>query len=248
MRARSVHGARLATAAAVAVLVLVGCDGGSGDAESAGDGGEEGAGADGGPDGAGEATSASPSPSGPDTAGASADPPPEPEPAETYHPPALSWVPPDEELDRMALEVEAAYVEYWAAYDAAASTGFTDVELLDTLLATAGEDTLEALHTQVAAIGDIGRVVEGRTEVLGVEVVALSPPVEDGPGLALHLDACVHMKGVLIEPDGTVVRELAGGDPELVRARLTDHDGEWILVSQVQQTPPCPELLRGEAG
>lgn len=167
----------------------------------------------------------------------------EQQPEDTYVPPELALMPPDEEVDRMVADAEEAYRAHWAAYDAAARTGFADPTHLDPLLASAGEDTLEALRLQVAAIGDTGRVVEGETAVVGLELYALNPPEEDRPGLGVLFDACVRTQGVLRESDGTAVRELSGAEPEFVRARLVDHEGSWLLVSQVLQGGACPDGL-----
>lgn len=264
MRARWGSGGRVAAVAAVA-LMLTGCGAGGGGQDASTP-----------PSGTGPVDKAQPGPPG--------SPPPEPPRVElSPEPPApgptppelpprapepsargdvptdLAWLPSDEELDQVALDVEAAFVAHWAAYDAAAAAGFADGERLDTLLASAGGETLAGLWLQVEALDGTGRTVDGTSTVLGVEVVALSPPElsppEEGPpevgppeadghGLGVHIDACVHSRGRLLEPDGTVVREIGAGGPTFVRALLTDQNPGWMLVSQVHQDGPCPEVLR----
>lgn len=183
---------------------------------------------------------------------ATATPPPEPaatpasaveQQRDTYVPPELALMPPDEVVDQLVADAEKAYRAHWGAYDAAARTGFTDTELVDALLASAAEDTLESLHLQVAAIAETGRVVDGDNDVVGMAFYAVNPPQEDGPGLGVLFDVCVRTWGVLREEDGTAVRELVGADPAFVRARLVDHDGVWLLVNQVLQDGPCPDAL-----
>lgn len=161
----------------------------------------------------------------------------------TYVPPDMAWLPPDEELDRLVAEAEQAYRAHWASYDAAIGTGFGDPELLEELLASADEATLEALYLQIAAIAGTGRFVEGGSQVVGIEHVALDPPAHDGAGLGVVFDTCVDTRATLKESDGTVVRELAGPEPRFLRVRLVEHADTWLVTSQTQHDESCPELL-----
>lgn len=174
---------------------------------------------------------------------------PEPEPPEaeppagpTLPPELAARMPPEEEIDGMVAEAEAAYLTHRAAYDAAASTGFSDPDLVGKLFATATGDVRESLEVEAAALAETGRVVDGRAEVLGMELSSLAVPEEDGTGLGVTFDVCLHIEGALEESDGTVVYEL-DGDPVHVVVRLTDHEGRWLLVTQSAQDGPCPEGL-----
>lgn len=159
-------------------------------------------------------------------------------------PPELAErMPPEEQIDGLVLEAETAYRDHRAAYDAAARTGFSDPDLVDKLFATATGDVREALEVEAAALAEAGRVVDGRAEVLGMELYSLVVPEEDGTGLGVALDVCLHIEGALEESDGTVVYELDGEPVHLV-VRLTDHEGIWLVSTQSVQDGPCPEGLR----
>lgn len=177
---------------------------------------------------------------------------PEPEPSEssaalegpTLPPELAARMPPEEEIDGMILEAEAAYVAHRAVYDAAASTGFTDPGLVEELFATATGDVRALLEVEAAAFAEEGRVIDGRGEVLGMELYSLIVPEEDGTGLGINFDVCVHIEGAVKEADGTVVYGL-DGDPVRLVVRLTDHGGAWLVASQSVQEGPCPEHLSG---
>lgn len=158
-----------------------------------------------------------------------------------------SRMPSEEDLDRMVLEAQEAYRAHRAAYDAAARTGFTDPDLVEAAMAGAGGDMLDLLSREAAGLAEAGQVVEGGTEVLGMEVAWLSPPGEDGLGLQVVLDACVLVSGVLKDPDGTVARDLTATEPLYVQPRLVHHDGGWVLHNQLQQEGPCPDHVAGRS-
>lgn len=162
----------------------------------------------------------------------------------TLPPDLAARMPPEEEIDGLVLEAEAAYVDHRAAYDAAARTGFTDPELVEELLATATGDVREALLVEAASLAEAGRVVDGRAEVLGMELYSLVVPEEDGGALGIAFDACVHIEGALEEGDGTVVYDL-DGDPVHLLVRLTEGEGTWLVETQSAQEGPCPEGLGG---
>ncbi|WP_454085219.1 hypothetical protein [Georgenia sp. Marseille-Q6866] len=195
-----------------------------------------------------ESSSGRPSASGSPEPLATPEPEPEPDSAAPEGPtlPAelAARMPPEEEIDGMVLEAEAAYVAHRAAYDAAARTGFSDRELVEELFATATGDVLEAIEAEAAALAEVGRVVNGRAEVLGMELYSLVVPETDDAGLGITFDACVHIEGALEESDGTVVYGL-DGDPLHLVVRLTDHDGAWLVATQSAQDGPCPEHLSG---
>lgn len=178
---------------------------------------------------------------------ATTEPPVTPEPATpegpTLPPELAARMPPEDEVDGMVEEAKAAYLAHRAAYDAAARTGFSDTDLVDTLFATATGDVLAALEQEASAIAGAGQVVDGHAEVLGMELYSLVVPEEDGSGLGVVLDVCLHIEGDLEESDGTVVHTL-DGDPVLVVVSLTDHGGRWMLTTQAVQEGPCPEGLR----
>lgn len=163
-------------------------------------------------------------------------------------PPEFDWVPPEEEIDRMAIEAEAAYRAHLAAYDAAALTGFTDPALLEDLLATAGGNTLESLRLQADVLAGTGRTVHGDSEVLRMEPIGLDPPVPGGWGISVGFDACVIIAGVVLEADGTVARLLDREAPQFVRVMVADDDGDWLVVSQLGIEGPCPADFLGEDG
>ncbi|PYG01722.1 hypothetical protein SAMN05216184_101186 [Georgenia satyanarayanai] len=160
----------------------------------------------------------------------------------TLPPELAARMPPEEEIDGLVLEAEAAYVDHRAAYDAAARTGFTDPDLVEELVATATGDVREALEVEAAAIAEAGRLVDGGAEVLGMELHSLLVPEADGTGFGVALDVCLRIEGALEESDGTVVYEL-DGDPVHLVVRLTDHEGTWLVASQSVQEGPCPEGL-----
>ncbi len=160
----------------------------------------------------------------------------------TLPPELAARMPPEEEIDGLVLEAEAAYLGHRAAYDAAARAGFSDPELVDKLFTTATGDVLDALHAEAAALAETGRVVDGGAEVLGMELSSLVVPQEDGTGFGVALDVCLHIEGALEESDGTVVYELDGEPVHLV-VRLTDHEGIWLVATQSVQEGPCPEGL-----
>ncbi|MBD8060914.1 hypothetical protein [Oceanitalea stevensii] len=160
----------------------------------------------------------------------------------TLPPELAARMPPEEEIDGLVLEAEAAYVDHRAAYDAAASTGFTDPDLVETLFATATGDVLDALEAEATALAGVGRVVDGRAEVLGTELHSLLVPEEDGTGFGVALGVCLHIEGALEESDGSVVYELDGEPVHLV-VRLTVHEGTWRVATQSVQEGPCPEGL-----
>lgn len=179
---------------------------------------------------------------------ATASPPtPAPSPEQSL-PPELDWVPPEEEIDRIAVVTEEAFRTHLTAYDAAARTGFTDPALQKALLATAGADTLEGLHLQAEAMAGTGRTVAGDSELLGMSPIGLDPPVAGGFGITVVSDACVLMAGTLLEADGTVVRRLDWGEPQLLRVRVADDDGTWRVTNQQQLATPCPAELLGDDG
>lgn len=192
-----------------------------------------------------------PSPTPTPSASLSSEPPPAPQPepdtaADPEGPPLppelAARMPPEEQIDGLVLEAEAAYLDHRAAYDAAASTGFSDPDLVDDLFATATGVVREALEVEAAALAEAGRVVDGRAVVLGMELYSLVVPEEDGTGLGVALDVCLHIEGALEESDGTVVYEL-DGDPVHLVVRLTDHEGVWLVATQSVQEGPCPEGL-----
>lgn len=164
-------------------------------------------------------------------------------PSATYVPPDMAWLPPEDEVDRLVGQAEQAYRAHWSSYDAAIRTGFADPDLLETLLASAAEATLEALYLQVAAIGDTGRFVEGGSEVLGMAHVGMDPPTTDGEPPGIVFDTCVHTRATLKEHDGTTVRELSAPEPNFLRVQLVARAGAWLVTSQTQHGEPCPELL-----
>lgn len=217
------------TATTAAVLVLAGCSPGAEPAPEA-------------------PTSAStPSPQGGPTTTPEVQPePPEPEPSApegpTLPPELAARMPPEEEIDRMIEEAEAAYVAHHAAYDAAARTGFTDPDLVERLFATVTGDARVALQEEVMALTEARQVVNGYTKVLGTELYSLVVPEEMGAGLGVALDACLHMEGAVEDSDGTEVHSL-DGEPLHVAVRLLDHDGTWLLATQLVQEAPCPEGL-----
>jgi len=151
-------------------------------------------------------------------------------------------MPPEEQVDGMVEEAEAAYLAHRAAYDAAARTGFTDADLVDELFATATGDVLDALMAEATALAEAGRVVDGRAEVLGTGLYSLVVPEEDGTGLGVVLDVCVHIEGALEESDGTLVYDL-DGDPVHVIVHVTRDEGRWLVATQSAQEGPCPEGL-----
>ena len=164
---------------------------------------------------------------------------PTPAPAEqlvTY----TSRMPPAEEVDAMVADAARAYLAHRAAYDEAARTGFTDAALLEAALEGTDGGMRDLLEEEVASLAAAGHVVEGGTEVLGIEVAWLSPPTPDGGGLQVVLDACVLVRGVLRAPDGSVVRDLTAADAVYVQPRLVHVDGGWVLHEQLQQAGPCP--------
>ncbi len=154
-----------------------------------------------------------------------------------------SRMPSEDEVDRMVQQAEEAYRAHRAAYDAAARTGFTDAALVEAAMAGTAGDMRELLMRESAGIAEAGQVVDGGTEVLGMEVAWLSPPAQDGLGLQVVFDACVLVRGVLKDADGTVVQDLTAAEPYYVQPVLADEDGAWVLHSQLQQEGPCPEHL-----
>lgn len=255
-RARSLRGARWVAVAVAAGLVLLGCAAGedddgartavapattppAGTAEATGRADPAEAIAP--PAGTAAVTEAAPAVPGATAESTGAT----PEVEETYVPPELVGLPSQEVIDRAVVEAETAYLAHWVSYDAAAHSGFADDELREALMVSAGEDTLESLELQVAALDGTGRLIDGDTDVLGIEAVALVPPADGGHGLGVLFDVCVQLGGVLTEEDGTVVRKLSGPAPEFLRARVVDQDGEWLVLEQKQQEAPCPAALGG---
>lgn len=182
-----------------------------------------------------------------------ATPSPEPAPSPTPSKEETAWedmpsdlaarLPSEAEFDQLVREAEDAYRVHRATYDATAATGFTDAELVAELMAGAGWRTLESLEAEAAAIADAGHVVDGATDVVGMELFGFSPPEDGWPGLGLVFDVCLDVHGTLHERDGTVVREIGSGERAHLQARLMEHEGGWLLMEQAEQEGPCPEHL-----
>ncbi|TNC17225.1 hypothetical protein FHE66_11140 [Georgenia sp. 311] len=154
--------------------------------------------------------------------------------------PYAARMPPEEEVDAMVLDAADAYLAHRAAYDAAARTGFADAQLLEAALEGTDGSMRDLLERESASLAEAGHVVEGGTEVLGMEVAWLGPPTADGGGLQVVFDACVLVRGVLRAPDGSVARDLTAADAVYVQPRLVHVDGGWVLHEQLQQAGPCP--------
>lgn len=153
-------------------------------------------------------------------------------------------MPPEEEIDGLVREAEAAYVAHRAAYDDAARTGFTDPGLTEELVATTSGEARAALEQEVAAIAAAGQVLDAGAEILGTELYSLVVPESDEAGLGVVLEVCLAMDGVVEDAAGTVVLDLAG-EPVHLLVRLVDSEGQWLLVQQHTQGSRCPKALTG---
>ena len=147
------------------------------------------------------------------------------------------------ELNLAVADAHDAYLEHRKMFDAAARTGFTDETLVERLVATADAAVKDGIYALAEQLTAQGLVVNGGTEVVGIELAWLHIPGSGTEGLQVEFNSCVLIAGTVEDADGNPREDLTEDGHSYITARMAQDGERWILWSQLESEEECPAHL-----